>query len=170
MQEILSSNKKRNIHYTPAANSWKQAIGEYLKMGCYLKIIQNPLSWIRRLSAINSSILIIRLEVKVKVKVKCILVQTLKLCTCRTAHRGSRGIALPFLEHGPKRGWGVSVTPRPHCTPGKTGYPLYRRLSGHQGRSGQVRKISPTPEIDPRTVQPVTSRYTDWANGIRLRN
>jgi len=25
---------------------------------------------------------------------------------------------------------------------GKTGYPLYRRLGGPQGRSGQVRKIS----------------------------
>ena len=27
--------------------------------------------------------------------------------------------------------------------PGKTRYPLYRRLGGHQGRSGQVRIISP---------------------------
>jgi hypothetical protein len=31
------------------------------------------------------------------VKVKCTLVQALRLCTGRTAHRGSRGIALPFL-------------------------------------------------------------------------
>jgi hypothetical protein len=29
--------------------------------------------------------------------------------------------------------------------PGKTRYPLYRRLGGPQGRYGQVRKISPTP-------------------------
>jgi hypothetical protein len=28
-------------------------------------------------------------------------------------------------------------------SPGKTRYPLYRRLDGPQGRSGQVRKISP---------------------------
>ena len=28
-------------------------------------------------------------------------------------------------------------------SPGKTRYPLYRRLGGPQGRSGQVRKISP---------------------------
>ena len=27
--------------------------------------------------------------------------------------------------------------------PGKTRYPLYRRLGGHKGRSGRVRKISP---------------------------
>ena len=47
--------------------------------------------------------------------------------------------------------------------PGKTRYPLYRRLGGPQGRSGPVRKISPPPGFDPRTVQPVASRYTDWA-------
>ena len=47
--------------------------------------------------------------------------------------------------------------------PGKTQYPLYRRLGEPQGRSGQVRKISPPPRFDPRTVQPVASRYTDCA-------
>jgi len=46
---------------------------------------------------------------------------------------------------------------------GKTPYPLYRRMGGPQGRSGRVRKISPSPGIDPRTVQPVASPYTDWA-------
>jgi hypothetical protein len=30
-------------------------------------------------------------------------------------------------------------------------------------RSGQVRNISPPPGFDPRTVQPVASRYTNWA-------
>jgi len=33
--------------------------------------------------------------------------------------------------------------------PGTTRYPLYRRLSGPQGRSGRVWKISPTPGFDP---------------------
>ena len=47
--------------------------------------------------------------------------------------------------------------------PVKTRYPLYRRLGGLRGRSGRVRKISPPPGFDPRTVQPVASRYTDWA-------
>jgi len=46
-------------------------------------------------------------------------VQALRLCTGRTAHRGSRGIALPFLDYGTRRGWGVSFTPRPLFTPGK---------------------------------------------------
>ena len=46
-------------------------------------------------------------------------------------------------------------------TPAKTPYQLYRRLSGPQGRSGLVRKISTPPEFDARTVQPVASRYND---------
>ena len=48
--------------------------------------------------------------------------------------------------------------------PGKESrYPLYTRLGVPQGRSGQVRKISLPPEFDPRTVQSVASRYTDYA-------
>jgi hypothetical protein len=45
--------------------------------------------------------------------------------------------------------------------PGKTRYPLYRRLGEPQSRSGQVRKFHPPTEFDPRTIQPVTSRCTD---------
>ena len=41
---------------------------------------------------------------KSKCKVMCPLVQALRFCTGRTAHRGSRGIALPFLDHGTRRG------------------------------------------------------------------
>jgi hypothetical protein len=47
--------------------------------------------------------------------------------------------------------------------PRMTQYPLYRRLGGPQGRSGRVLNISPPPGFDPRTVQPVASRYIDWA-------
>ena len=47
--------------------------------------------------------------------------------------------------------------------PEKTRYPLYRRLGGSQGRSGRMRKISSPPGFNPQTVQPVASRYTDWA-------
>jgi hypothetical protein len=35
-------------------------------------------------------------------------------------------------------------------------------LGGPQGRSGRLPKISPPPGFDPRTVQPVASRYTDY--------
>jgi hypothetical protein len=51
----------------------------------------------------------------------------------------------------------------PALLPGKTRYPLHRRLGGPQGWSGRVRKISPSPGFDLRTVQPVASRYNDWA-------
>ena len=101
-------------------------------------------------------------------KVKCTLVQALKLCTGLTAHTGSRGIALLFYDHGTRKGWGASVTPRPPLVPGKTQYPLYRRLGGPQGRSGQARKISPPLGFDPRTIQPVASRYTGWTTGPTL--
>jgi hypothetical protein len=59
-------------------------------------------------------------------------------------------------------GWS---TPRPgRPTPGKTRYPLYRRLGGPQVRSGRVRKISPPPGFDPPKVQPVASRCANLAN------
>jgi hypothetical protein len=47
--------------------------------------------------------------------------------------------------------------------PGMTRYALYRRLGRPQGRSGRVLKILPPQEFDPRTVQLVASRYTDYA-------
>ena len=97
-----------------------------------------------------------------KVKIKVTLVQALRLCTGHTARRGITGIALHFHDHGTTRGWAVSVTPR-SLPPGKSRYPLYRRLGGPQGRSGQVRKNSPPSGFDPQTVQPIASRYTDWA-------
>ena len=98
-----------------------------------------------------------------KVKVKVTLVQELRLCTGCTAHRRSRGIALPFHDQGTRRGWGVSVTPRPLFTPGKDSVPIVQRLGGPQGRSGQVRKISSPPGFDRQAIQPVASHYTDHA-------
>jgi hypothetical protein len=92
----------------------------------------------------------------------CTPVQALGLCTGHTAHRGSRGIVLPFHDHGTRRGEGSASRPGRSLPPGKTWYPLYRRLGGPQSRSGQVRKISPQPGFDPRTVQRVACRYTDY--------
>ena len=60
-------------------------------------------------------------------------------------------------------GEGSASRPGRSLPPGKTWYALYRRLGGPQGRSGQVQKISPPPGFDPRTVQPIASRYTDYA-------
>ena len=96
-----------------------------------------------------------------EVKVKCILVQVLRLCTGRLAPRGSRGITLLF--HDTRWGEGSVSRPDRSLPLGKTRYPLCRRLGGHQGCSGLVPKISPPPGFDPWTVQPVASRYTDYA-------
>jgi len=63
----------------------------------------------------------------------CTLVQALRLCTGRTAHRGSRGIALPFLDHGTRRGLGVSVMPRPLFTPGKDPVPIVQEAEWAPG-------------------------------------
>jgi hypothetical protein len=45
---------------------------------------------------------------------------------------------------------------------GKTRHPLYRRLGGPQGRSERAENLVPT-GIRSRIVQPLVSRYTDWA-------
>jgi hypothetical protein len=66
-------------------------------------------------------------------KVKCTLVQALRLCTDRTAHRGSRGIALLFHDHSTRKGWGVSVTPWPLFTPGKDPVPIVQEAGWAQG-------------------------------------
>ena len=96
-------------------------------------------------------------KVKVKVKVKFSLEQATK------AQRGSRCIALLFLQLRRQIGVGGQRHAPAALPPGKSRYSLYRRLGGPQGRSGRMRKISPPPGFDPRTIQPVASHYTDWA-------
>ena len=79
-----------------------------------------------------------------------------------TTMHGSMNIK-SFLNLGAR--WGGWSKPRPgrSLPPGKTRYPLYRRLGGPQGRSGQVWKISHPLVFDPRTIQLVASRYAYWA-------
>ena len=66
-------------------------------------------------------------------EVKYTLVQALRLCTGRTAHWWSRGIALPLHNHGTRRGWGVSVTPQPLFTPGKDPVPIVQEAGWASG-------------------------------------
>ena len=66
-------------------------------------------------------------------KKMCTLVQALTLCTGRMAHRGSRGIALPFHDHSTRRGWGVSVTPRLLFTPRKDLVPIVQEAGWAPG-------------------------------------
>jgi len=80
------------------------------------------------------------------------------------AQRVGRVIALLFHDPGTRRGWVVSSTPRPQFTPGKYPVPILQEAGwgGPQGRSGRAENLVPT-GIRSRTVQPVVSRYTDWA-------
>ena len=109
----------------------------------------------------SSSVLILFLS---KGKVKVTHVQALRLCTGCKAHRGSRGIALLLHYHGTRRRWGVSVTPRPLFTPGKDPVPIVQEAVWAPGPVWTgAENIAPPPGFDPRTFQPVASRYTDWA-------
>ena len=78
------------------------------------------------------------------------------------AQRVGRGIVLLFHDRGTRRGEWSAARPCRTLPRGKTRYPFYRRLGGPQGRSGRVENLVPT-GIRSRTVQPVVSRYTDWA-------
>ena len=78
------------------------------------------------------------------------------------AQRVGRGIALLVHNHGTRRGGCSSVGLGRTLPPGKTRYPFYRRLVGSQGRSGRAENLVAT-GIRSQTVQPVVSRYTEWA-------
>jgi hypothetical protein len=75
-----------------------------------------------------------------------------------------------FMTNSTRRDEGSASRPGSSLPPGKTRYPLYRRLGGPQDRSGLMRKTSPPPGFDPRTIQPVASRYTDYATRLTLRS
>jgi len=78
-------------------------------------------------------------------------------------------MALFFHDGGIRRGeWSVARCGHT-LTPRKTQYPFYRRLGGPQGQSGQVENLVPT-GIRSQTVQPVVSRYTDWATRFISEN
>jgi len=76
------------------------------------------------------------------------------------AQRVGRDIALLFHDRGTRRGEWSAARPGRTLPPGKTRYPLYRRMGGPQDRYGRAENFVPT-GIRSRTVQPIVSRYTD---------
>ena len=92
-------------------------------------------------------------HIPVKVKVKFSLEQATK------AQSGSRSIAISITSVLDRGRWSA---PRPAALlPGKTQYPLHRRLGESQAGLHGYRKYRPLLRFDPLTVQPVPSRYTD---------
>ena len=75
-----------------------------------------------------------------------------------TSKRGD--VAPTHSQPGTRRRWVACTTLRPLSPPGKTHYTLNRIPGRPRGRSEWLRKIPPPPGRDPRTVQPVASRYT----------
>ena len=94
---------------------------------------------------------------RVKVRVQFTLKQVTK------GKKGNRCRAVLFLQ--PRRQMKVSGQRHAPAAlpPGKTRYPLYRRLGGSRRRSGRVRKTSSPTGFDPRTVHPLASHYTNCA-------
>ena len=105
--------------------------------------------------------------------------QALRLCTGRTAHRGSRGIALPFHDHSTRRGLGVSLTPRPLFTPEKDPVPIVQEAgwapgpvwtgaenlapTGIRSSDGPARIQSSSNNEAPKMVDPLIP----WAKWLR---
>jgi hypothetical protein len=68
-----------------------------------------------------------------------------------------------FFDHGTRRGWGVNTTLRPLFTPEKDPVHIVQEIVKAPGPVWtDAENLAPT-EIRSRTVQPVTSRYADWA-------
>ena len=68
-----------------------------------------------------------------------------------------------ILDLCTRRGWGVSVTPRQQLTPGKDPVPVVQEAGWASGPVWTGAENLAPPGFDPRTVQPVGSRYTDYA-------
>jgi hypothetical protein len=68
----------------------------------------------------------------------------------------SGGIAQLFLHLGTRRGCVVSITPRPPL-------PIVQKAGWAPEKVWISAENLALPGFDPRTLQPVASRYTDWA-------
>jgi hypothetical protein len=78
------------------------------------------------------------------------------------AQRGRRGISVFFLSTWSQMGWVINPMPHEFISRTDSLYPLYKRLVGPQRQSERVWKISIPLGLNPWTVQPIVSRYTDY--------
>jgi hypothetical protein len=97
------------------------------------------------------------------------VVPVLKLSTTPWRRIGGGGIAPRILVLGTKRRWVVSLTTRPLFSRERASgtHHIGSLVSPRAGLDSVVKRKIPTPcrELNPQTriVQPVASRYTDWA-------
>ena len=90
-----------------------------------------------------------------------------------TGHEGPQGeqrySSTLFQTSALEGGEGSASRPGSTLPPGKTRYPLYRRLGGPQGRSGQVRKISPHRDLIPGPSSPQAVAIPTTLPGSRIK-
>ena len=68
-----------------------------------------------------------------------------------------------FLTLALEGGEGSGVTPRPQITPGRDPVPVVQEAGWALGPVWiGAENLAPPPGFDPRTIQPVGSRYTDY--------
>ena len=93
---------------------------------------------------------------------------TLRLCAGRMAHKGSRGIALLFLDHSTRRGWGVSITPWLLFTSGRDPVPVVQEAGWAPGLVWTgAENLAPTRIRSPG--RPVRSQSLHWHIYIYMR-
>jgi len=103
---------------------------------------------------LTGEITILAIEILVKVKVKWSRYRP------GVAQRVGRGTALLFHDHGTKRGWVVSRTPRPHFTPGKDTVPILQEAGWAPGPVWTGGKSSPNRDSIPN--RPACSQLLYW--------
>jgi hypothetical protein len=70
------------------------------------------------------------------------------------------------MTNGTRKGWGVSVTPRPLFSPEKDPVPILQEAVWATGPVWTGAENLAPPGFDSRAVQPVASRYTDYATRL----
>ena len=142
--------------YSPCMPTWRGQGRLYLYLLCY-NLFMNQYIMLEG-SCVYFKWVTVRLETKVS-RVEFRMANKVKGHP-RTGHEGPEGewrcsstLSLPSALDGVSGQLHASAA----LPPGKTRYPLYRRLGGLQSRAGRVQKILPPPGFDTRTVKTVAS-------------
>ena len=86
--------------------------------------------------------------------------------TCLDRHKEVQTHSQP----GARRKWVISITLQPLYPRERELVPIVQKTGWTLASVWTARKISPLPGFDPRTVQPVASRYTDYAISAAVWN
>jgi len=98
-----------------------------------------------------------------------IIISQVHPTTCLCRHRGTRRYGSNSFATSPYD-WDGWSAPRPgRFTPENTRYSLYRMLGWNRDRFGRTQKVSAVPVFNPRIIQFIANRYTDWVIAAAYR-